>query len=290
MTAAFAITLQGLANELALHGRRLDNLIGEELDLGHGLSFLHHATIKATDQYEDIANSDLVIITAGAAQQPGETRLDLAKKNSAIIEEIIPQVIRYAPEAVILIVSNPVDVLTYKAYQLANLPKGRIFGSGTTLDTARFRFHLSEFLQVNPNSIHAYVLGEHGDSSFPVLSSASVGGQALSFFPRYSEEKAMQAYEKVKTAADKIIQSKGATYYGIGVVVARLAQAVLRDEGVIFPVSIPLHHYYGHNGVALSIPCVIGRSGAEESLEIKLNWDEKRKLDHSVETIKQFLH
>ncbi|MBD3279715.1 MAG: L-lactate dehydrogenase, partial [Candidatus Pacebacteria bacterium] len=179
MTAAFAMLLKGLPNQLVLLGRHKGPLIGEELDLEHAMCFLGQAEIKATDNYNDIAHSDVVIITAGAAQKPGETRLDLAKKNIAIIEQIIPMVVRHSPDSVILVVSNPVDVLTYKAYQLAGLPKGRIFGSGTTLDTARFRFHLAEFLKVNPRSVHAYILGEHGDSSFPVISSASIGGQPL---------------------------------------------------------------------------------------------------------------
>lgn len=288
-TGAFAILMQGLANELVLFNRTVENAIGEKLDLEHGMAFLEHAKIIATNDYKDISGSDIVIITAGAAQKPGETRMDLANKNSAITKEIVANIIRFAPEAIVLLVSNPVDVLTYQAYLQAGLPKGRVFGSGTMLDTARFRFHLSEFLDVNPKSIHAYILGEHGDSSFPVISSASVGGQPLTIFPKFSEERAMKAYEKARTAAYKIIEAKGSTYYGIGVVIARLVRAILHDEGSIFPVSIPLHHYYGLNGVALSVPCVIGRNGVEEILEIKLNWDEKRKLERSAEIIKQYL-
>jgi len=231
----------------------------------------------------------VVVITAGAAQKPGESRLDLAAKNLTIIEEIIPKVVKYAPEAVILIVSNPVDILTYRAYQLAGLPKGRIFGSGTTLDTARFRFHLSEFLKVNPKSIHTYILGEHGDSSFPALSGSIVGGQAMMSLPNFSLEKAMNAFEATKSAAYKIIAAKGATYYAIGTVISQLVDHVLRDSKRIFPLSIPLHGYYDHHGVALSVPCVLGRSGVEQSLEIKLSWEEKEKLSKSVETLKAYL-
>lgn len=293
MTAAFTILLKGLVNELVLHGRSRDSLIGEELDLEHGLSFLSHTKIKSTEHYEDIADSDIVIITAGAAQKPGDTRLDLAEKNIKIMESIIPKVVKYAPESVILIVSNPVDILTYKAYllagQLAGFPKGRIFGSGTTLDTSRFRFHLSEFLDVNPSSIHAYILGEHGDSSFPTISGANLGGQPLESIPGFSKEKALAAYQKTRDAAYRIIASKGATYYAIGVSISYIVENILRDTKKVLPVSIPLHGYYGHHGVALSVPCVIGRSGVEKILEIKLDWEEKQKLDKSVRTLKKYL-
>ncbi len=289
MTVAYSILLQGLVNELVLWNRTINRALGEKLDLEHGMPYLDFAKITATDNFQDLAGSDIVIYAAGVAQQPNESRLDLAKKNLAIMDELLPGILHHAPNAVILIVANPVDVLTYKAYVQSDWKKGRIFGTGTALDTARFRFHLSEFLQINPNSIHAYILGEHGDSSFPALYSASVGGQPLTTFPNFSEAKAMTAYEKAKNAAYQIIQAKGSTYYGIGVIAARLAAAVLRDEGAIFPVSIPLHHYYGHNGVALSVPGVIGRNGVEATVEIKLNWEEKRRLENSVDTIKAYL-
>lgn len=289
MTAAFSILHGNSVNELVLLGRCVDDIIGEELDLEHGMSFLSPAKVHATESYQDLKECDIVVITAGASQKPGETRLDLAAKNIAIIEDIIPKVVNAAPEAVILIVSNPVDVLTYKAYHLAGLPKGQIFGSGTTLDTARFRFHLSEFLKVNPRSIHAYILGEHGDSSFPAISSASVGGQPLMTMDNFSQEKAMAAYEKSRDAAYKIIESKGATFYAIGAVVAHMVKTILSDAKSILPVSIPLHNYMGHSGVALSVPCVVGRNGVEDSLEVKLDWNEKQKLEHSVRTLRQYL-
>lgn len=289
MSAAYSLLHRGDVTELVLLGRSLPDLVGEELDLEHGMSFLPYATVKATTEYADLANSDVVVITAGAAQKPGETRLDLTAKNVAIIESIVPEVVKHAPEAIILIVSNPVDILTYKAYQIAGLPKGRIFGSGTTLDTARFRFHLSEFLKINPQSIHAYILGEHGDSSFPAISSATVGGQPLMAMNKFSEEKAWKAYEKARSAAYKIIQSKGATYYGIGAVVSHIVSKILHDSKTVLPVSIPLHNYYGFSGISLSIPCIVGRNGVEESLEIKLDWQEKRRLEKSVSTLKQYL-
>ncbi len=289
MSAAFSLIHGGIVNDLVLYGRDKNEVLGEQLDLEHGMSFLPHTRVTATDDFRDLENSDIVVITAGAAQRPGETRLDLTAKNVAILESILPEVVKNAPDAIILLVSNPVDVLTYKAYLMADLPKGRIFGSGTTLDTARFRYHMSEFLNVNPRSIHGYILGEHGDSSFPAISNATVGGQPLTSMESFSEERAMSAFEKAKNAAYKIIESKGATYYGIAAVIAHIVKQILLDTKSVLPLSIPLHNYYGHSGVALSVPCVIGRGGVERSLEIRLDWEEKQKLEKSVNTVKQYL-
>ncbi|MBP7768715.1 L-lactate dehydrogenase [Candidatus Woesebacteria bacterium] len=289
MSAAYSLLHRGDVTELVLVGRCVADIKGEELDLEHGMSFLPFAHVHATSDYKDIAESDVVVITAGAAQKPGETRLDLAAKNTMIMTEILEEVLKHAPDSVIMLVSNPVDVLTYKAYQMANLPKGRIFGTGTALDTARFRFHLSEFLHINPKSIHAYILGEHGDTSFPALTSASVGGQPLMTMNNFSEDKAWKAYEQARVAAYKIIESKGATYYGIGTVISHIVSKILRDSRTILPVSIPLHNYHGHSGVALSVPCVIGKNGVEEVLETKLDWEEKQRLEKSVATIKRYL-
>lgn len=289
MTTAFALLLEEIPNELLLLGRDINELKGEELDLEHGLSFMNHAKVHASDNYEDLKGTDVVVIAAGTSQKTDQNRLDLTMNNKAIIQEILPKVIKNAPDAVIIIVTNPVDVLTYEAYKLADWPKGRIFGTGTTLDTSRFRFHLSELLQVNPKSIHAFILGEHGDTSFPAISSAEVGGQSLLSMPNMTLEKAREAYQKTRDAAGKIIATKGATYYAIAVAVTELVKTVLRDSKQVFPVSIPLHNYHGHSGVALSVPCVIGRSGVEQVIEVKLSWEEKQELDKSVATLKQYL-
>lgn len=289
MTSAYTLFLNGIANEIVLLGRCADTLVGEQLDLEHALSFVSATTIKATEKYEDIANSDIVVVTAGVSQKPGDTRLDLAEKNKAIMANIIPEVVKHAPEAIIVIVSNPVDVLTYQAYSMAKLPKGQIFGTGTLLDTSRFRFHVSEFLKVNPRSIHAYILGEHGDSSFPVVHHAMIGGQPLSAMPEYSEAKIQQAYQNTRDAAYKIIASKGSTYYAIAVAVTKVITTILKDARSVLPVSIPLHGQYGHHGVAISVPCVVGRNGVEEILETKLSWREKKQLDASVKKIKSYL-
>lgn len=290
MATAFALLVEGIPNELLLFGRSLEKIKGEELDLEHSLPFLKHAVVHATDNYEELRDSDVVIVTAGYSQSDQDTdRLDLTEKNRVIIQDMIPRIARHAPEAIIIIVTNPVDILTYEAYKLAGLPKGKIFGTGTILDTARFRFHVSEHVKVNPASVHAYILGEHGDSSFAALSSATIGGQSLLSFPAMTEEKAQQAYEKSRDAAYKIVAAKGATYYAIAVATVKLVKTILRDSKQVFPVSIPLHNYHGHSGVALSVPCVIGRSGVEQVVELKLSWDEKQRLEKSVQTLKQYL-
>lgn len=288
-TAAYALTIAGVAEEIVLLARSKDKAYGEQLDLEHGLPFLDTATIKATDSYEDLSLCDVVVVTAGAAQSPGESRLDLAKKNIAIIEDVIPKIVANAPDSTILIVSNPVDVLTAHAAKIAGLPHGRVIGSGTTLDSARFRVHLAEFLHVNPRSIHAYILGEHGDSSFPVLSSASIGGQALLTHPNFSAEKAEAAFQSAKSAAYKIINAKGATFYAIGVVIMQIVKTILRDSKTVMPISVPLTQYYGVSDVCLSVPCIVGTHGVEQVLKVALDSGEQQRLLQSAEAVKPYL-
>ncbi len=284
-SAAYALTLTGACQEIVLLAREKKKAIGEKLDLEHGLAFLQNCTITATDDYADIAQSTVVIVTAGAAQAPGESRLDLLQKNTAIIDDIIPKIVAHAPESVILIVSNPVDILTYRAAQIAKLPMGRVFGSGTTLDTARFRVHLSEFLQVHARSIHAYILGEHGDSSFPVYSSATIGGQALSKHPLFSAQKANAAFETAKNAAYQIIEAKGATYYAIGVVITKIVRTILHDAKTVLPVSVPLTNYLGVSDIALSVPCIVGERGVEQILTVSLDEQEQNQLLRSAQAL-----
>jgi L-lactate dehydrogenase len=290
VTTAFAMLFNGAPNELVLLSRDKKKAEGEALDLDHALPFLESAKITPTDSYKDLEGCRFVVVTAGSAQKPGETRLDLVSKNVAIIEDIIPKVMKYAPDAIVLVVSNPVDVLTYKANKIAKKARlGQIFGSGTILDTARFRTHLSEKLEVNPGSIHAYILGEHGDSSFPVISSASVGGQNITELKNFSMEFALEAYEQARSAAYKIIEAKGATYYAIAAAVVEIMNAVLRDEQTVLPVSVPLDNYYGLSNVALSIPCVIGKNGVERQLMASLSEEEVVKMYNSAKTLQEFL-
>lgn len=289
MSAAYSLLHTGDVNELVLFGRCKENLVGEMLDLEHGISFLKPATVHPSTNIADIAGSDVIVYTAGAAQKPGETRLDLVEKNTAILESYIHDIVKYAPQAVIVLVANPVDILTYKAYKMAGLAKGQVFGTGTTLDTARFRYHLSEYCDIHPQSIHTYLLGEHGDSSFPVVSSAMIGGQPMASLPCLTEDRIEKAYYKARHAAYKVIAAKGATYYAIASVISHVVTTILSDAKKVLPVSIPLHNYYEQSGVALSVPCIIGRKGAERVLKIKLSWEEKQKLEKSANTLRKFL-
>lgn len=289
MTAAFSLITKGIPSELVLVSREKEKAESEKLDLEHALPFLSPCDIIATDSYADIAGADFVVFTAGAAQEEGESRLDLAKKNVGIVETLVPQIRDNAPDAVLLMVTNPVDVLTFHASRIAGWPHGRVFGSGTMLDTARFRWHLSELFEVDPRSIHAYILGEHGDSSFPAIEHASIGGQLLTRFPQFSKEKIQGAYELARTAAARIIEGKGATYYAIATVVTQLAEVVQRNKRSVLPVSVPLENYYGVGGVSLSVPCIVGRRGVEQVLETQLSADEQVQLTRSAEMIRQYL-
>lgn len=289
ITAAFTMYLKNTTQEIMLFGRNKDKLIGEQSDFMDSLSFLGTTQIIVGSEMSDLAGSHIIVFTAGAAQEPGETRLDLVKKNTDILESMIPEIVKFAPEAIILMVTNPVDVLTYKATLMAKLPKGRVFGSGTTLDTARFRFQLSKYLKVNPKSVHGYILGEHGDSSFPTLSSTNVGGQLITTMKDFSHEKALSAYTKARDAAYKIIVAKGATYYAIGVVINQLVHAILSDARRVYPLSVLLEGEYGQTEVALSVPCVLGRNGIERIIEIPLSEEEKLKMKLSGEVLKKYL-
>lgn len=289
MTSAYALLLAGVAHEIVLFGRDATKLEGEKLDLEHAMALTHKTKIVASDNYNDLKDTDIVIFSAGVPQAPGETRLQLAEKNVAILEKMLPPIMAVAPTAIILMVANPVDVMTFRANQIVGVPRGQIFGSGTTLDTARFRFHLSEFLPVNPRSIHTYVLGEHGDSSFPLISSASIGGQRMSDFPGFSKEKAEEAYQKARDAAYAIIESKGSTYYGIGAAVTTIVKAILRNAQTVLPVSMPVDDYYGVSGVSLSLPAIIGRNGVQQVIKPSLDEEEQEKLHLSAKSLKQYL-
>lgn len=289
MSAAFTMLLKNTARELVLYDRDTDKMKGEQLEFQHSLTFLGTTKIVAAESAKDLENSDVIVFTAGRAQLPGESRLNLEKNNSEVIKNILPEVIEYSPNSVIIMVTNPVDILTYKASKLLNLPQGRVFGSGTSLDSARFRFHLSEFLGIDPKNIHAYILGEHGDSSFPAISHANIGGQPISTMRDFSQAKIQEAFQKTRTAARTIIAAKGSTYYAIGVVINQLVDAILKDTKRVYPVSIPLDGQYGYHDVSISVPCVIGKNGVEKILEVPLSDDEKKQLEKSVKILKEIV-
>ena len=291
--SAFAIMQSGLFSEMVLIDANTDKAEGEALDIAHGLSYAKPMQIYA-GKYEDIADAAIIVISAGANQKPGETRLDLVKKNISIFRSIMGELNRVKVEGILLIVANPVDILTAAAQKLSGLPENRVFGSGTVLDTARFKYLLGEHLDVDARNVHAFILGEHGDSEIAVWSSANISGIPVNEFcelkGHYDHEKAMKEIaDNVKNAAYEIIQKKQATYYGIAMSVRRICEAVIRDEKSILPVSRMLHGEYGLEGMALSLPAIVGRGGVEAPVPAKLSDEELAALRKSGETLKAIL-
>ena len=291
--SAFALMQSGLFSEMVLIDANTDKAEGEALDIAHGLSYAKPMQIYA-GKYEDIADAAIIVISAGANQKPGETRLDLVKKNISIFRSIMGELNRVKVEGILLIVANPVDILTAAAQKLSGLPENRVFGSGTVLDTARFKYLLGEHLDVDARNVHAFILGEHGDSEIAVWSSANISGIPVNEFcelkGHYDHEKAMKEIaDNVKNAAYEIIQKKQATYYGIAMSVRRICEAVIRDEKSIRPVSRMLHGEYGLDGMALSLPAIVGKGGVEAPVPAKLSDEELAALRKSGETLKEIL-
>lgn len=290
---AFTLVQKGIFSELVLVDVNKDKAEGEVMDLSHGLPFAKEMEIKAGD-YEDIADCAMIIITAGANQKPGETRLDLVHKNVAIYKSIIPQIVKYNKDAILLIVSNPVDIMTYTALKLSGYPRQRVIGSGTVLDTARLKYHLSRHLNVDSKSIHAFIIGEHGDSELALWSSANVSGIPLNHFCElrgyYDHEAATdRIYKDVRDSAYEIIGKKGATYYGVAMAVARIVECVIRNEHSILPISVYMDGLYGLKDLCISIPTVVGQNGAEKILDIPLDDEEMTRLLKSTEELKTVL-
>lgn len=288
-TAAYAILLDGTPTELVLVDRSKEKAEGLMLDFEHSLSFLQYTRFTASDDYSACKDSHLIFITAGARQQEGETRLQLIDKNRKIFRDIIPALAKVAPKSILVIVSNPVDVLTMEALKLSGFPQNRVFGTGAMLDTARLRFHIGEKLCVNPQSVDAYILGEHGDSSFPVFSSANVAGKSLFEFEGFTKDTAKHCYEETKNAAYCIIHDLGFTCYSIAVVMREIMRHVFQHSRIVVPLSVRLHDYYGHSDVALSVPCILDSSGVADVIKVPLNESEERMLAKSVETLRGFL-
>ena len=292
-TIAYTLMQKGFFSEMVLLDANQPKAEGEAMDISHGLPFSHAMDIYA-GSYEDIADAAVVIITAGANQKPGETRLDLVHKNAKIMKSIISEIKRVKCEGILLIVSNPVDILKQVALQESGLPKERVIGSGTVLDTARLKYLISEKLKVDSRNVHAFIAGEHGDSELAVWSCANIYGISLDEFAKmkgftdFKKEKD-QIYHAVRDSAYEIIERKGATYYGIGMAAAKIAEAIVRDSHTVVPVSVSLNGEYGLSGLCLSIPSMIGRGGAEQVLEINFNEEETEKLRQSAEELKNVL-
>ena len=287
----FALMQSGLFSEIALIDANMEKAKGEAMDISHGIPFAKQMTIYA-GSYDDVKDAGIVIITAGANQKPGESRLDLVGKNVAIFNMIIPEIVKREFEGILLVVSNPVDILTKVAQQLSGFPEHRVIGSGTVLDTGRLKYKLSEHLGVDTNSIHAFIIGEHGDSEIVAWSSANVSGIPLDNFcemrGHYAHKEAEENIaETVKNSAYEIIQRKSATYFGVAMAVKRICEVIVRDERAILPVSTNMHGEYGINDVVLSMPCILGQQGIETQVPIVLDTEEKQKLVESATVLKE---
>ncbi len=287
--SAFCLMQSGLFSELVLLDADRDKAEGEALDVAHGIPFASPMKIYAGD-YDDLTDAAIIIVTAGANQKPGETRLDLVQKNVGIFRSIIPEIAKRDYQGILLIVSNPVDILTYAAIKLSGMPEHRVIGSGTVLDTARFKYQLGEHLSIDPRSIHAFIIGEHGDSEIAAWSSANVSGIPIHDICEmrgfYHHEDAMREIaETVKNSAYEIIAKKKATYYGIAMSVRRICEAIVRNEKSILPLSVMLHGQYGLENVVLSMPAIVGSEGVETTVPIELNREEQEKLKQSAQAL-----
>lgn len=286
-TIGYSILHRGIAGELFLVDIDASRAEGEAMDLSHALAFLKYAKISACP-FDSLRSADLVIVAAGRNSLPGETRMDLLRDNVGRIRSICQGIRALKARPVVLIVSNPVDVLTQVAFQELG-DHGRVLGSGTTLDTARLKTLLGSRFGFDPHSIHGYILGEHGDSEFPAWSTVTAGGVNIRGWPEYDAQELEGIFQQVRTAAYEIIKRKRATYFAIGAATALIAEAILRDQRSILPVSAPLTGQYGISGISLSLPCVLGRGGVISVLEPRLTLEETRALDRSAETIRRAL-
>ena len=291
--SAFALMQSGLFSEMVLIDADRNRAEGEALDISHGVPFARPMKIYAGD-YDDIVDASIIVITAGANQKPEETRLDLVHKNVDIFKQIIPEIAKRKCKGILLIVSNPVDILTYVAMKLSGFEENRVLGSGTVLDTARLKYQLGQHLGVDSRTMHAFIIGEHGDSEIAAWSSANVSGIPINTFcemrGHYHHQKAMQEIaDTVKNSAYEIISKKRATYYGIAMSVKRICEAIVRDEKSILPVSGMMYGEYGIEDVSLSMPMIVGKNGIEAKVPIVLNELERTRLEQSADTLKAII-
>lgn len=291
-TFAFALMVSGVAMEIILINRNRELAEGHAMDLNHGLGFVQPVKIRAGD-YADCENADVVVVTAGIGQKPGQSRLDLAQSNTSVFKEVIPEIVKYTPKN-LLIVSNPVDILTYVALKVSGYPKNKVFGSGTVLDSSRFRYLLSRHCGVDARNVHAYIVGEHGDTEVPVWSKVSFGAVPFREYcpvcgrncPHSQQE---GIFSQVKEAAYEIIQKKKATYYAIALALVRIVSSVLRDENSILTVSTLIEGYYDITDVCFSVPVILNRRGASKMLKLSLDETELKHLRTSASTLRDIL-
>jgi L-lactate dehydrogenase len=292
-TTAYTLMLSGMFNEIVLVDIDEVKAAGEAEDIAHGMPFNSPSDIYA-GSYNDLTNAGIVIITAGVSQRQGETRLDLLQRNTKVFSNIIDNLKKTAFDGILLVVTNPVDILTYITIAISGFDSKKVLGSGTVLDTARLKQLMGNELQVDPRNVHTFIIGEHGDSELPVWSSANVSGIDISSFcnkccENCNKDTFEEIFEDVRNSAYRIINAKGSTYYAIAEAVRRIVEAIIRDERAILPVSTLLSGQYGINGICLGVPCVIGKNGIEEILEIPLNESEKKSLARSAATLQSTL-
>lgn len=292
-TFAYALAQKGLANRICLVDANDDLAQGQVLDLAHGLPYYPSVQIHVGSK-KDYADASIIVITAGSKQNPGESRLNLLKRNASIVKNIMDEIMSENSQAIIIIATNPVDVITYVALKHSGLPTNRIIGSGTVLDSARFRYLISQYCKVDVGNVHAYILGEHGDSEFPAWSMAHVAGVPVEeYASRYGSGDWLvereRIFDEVKTSAYHIINYKGATYYAIGMALVRIVSTILRDQQTVLTISTLLDGEYGIKDVCLGIPCVIGQKGVVKIVQSPLTADEKLALEKSANTLKEAL-
>ncbi|MFC1638869.1 L-lactate dehydrogenase [Patescibacteria group bacterium] len=292
-STAFALTTRNLGSHLTLIDVSKERQEGEVMDLSHGLTFVETNNI-CTGTFRDAAKADIIIHTAGAAQKPGETRLDLVRKNVEITRSIFKSVGKIRKDAIILVVSNPVDILTYVTQEISGLPQSQVFGSGTLLDTSRLKWSLGQQFHINPSNIHAYMLGEHGDSEFAAYSLANIAGVPLRHFPEYDPKVLKKIEDQTKRAAYEIIKRKGATYYAIALAVTEFVEAIMFNQNAILPTSVRLNRYRPSgdvtiNDVCLGVPAVIGAKGVNKIIRLHLSAAEGKKLKKSADVIKKHI-
>ncbi len=291
---AYSLMQKGIVEEIVLYDIDEKRALGEALDLAHGISFTKPVEIKA-GSLEDSKNSDIVVITAGAKQRPGESRIQLLDRNINIFKDLIPQIVKKGFNGIFLVVTNPVDILTYFTYKFSNFPRNKVIGSGTVLDSSRFAYLLSRHCNIDPRSINAYIIGEHGDTAVAAWSLTHIGGVPISEFCPicgrncFEEEVKEKILKEVRESAYKIIEYKGATYYAIGLALVHIVEAILRDEKKVLPVSSVHPNIYGLEDVPLSLPSVVGKSGVEKVLNVKLTEKEQKELFQSAKSIKDVI-
>lgn len=292
MSYAYSLLNQNICDEIVLIDINEERAKGEAMDLSHGLPFAPSSMKIYASDYSACADADLVVICAGAPQEKGETRRDLLQKNYKILKSMIRSITASGFDGIFLVASNPVDVLTQAVYSLSGFPAGRVIGTGTTLDSARLRHLMSDYFKVNPRNVHAYVIGEHGDSEFVAWSNAFISVKPLSVITENNPEiveKLDEIAVDVRESAYEIIKAKRATYYGIGMVLARLTRAILFDENSIFTVSSYLKGEYGQKGIYVGVPAVVNRNGVREVLEMSLSEKEKELFSASCNILREMI-